>query len=64
MDEKKRKSVGVYVMQFAEEKNLTNKHNEIGTMNCRHNVDGETVFEMKDEDVDMFMDVVNPEYVN
>lgn len=33
-------------------------------MNCRLNVEGETVFEIDDEDVDMFMDVVNPEYKN
>ena len=67
-NETEKKKVGVYVMQFAEEDKINDEGYQpqklIKPLDCRVNIRGEIVFEIPDDDVDLYMDVVNPLYLD
>lgn len=50
-------------MNFTEEDNF-NLKDVVSPLKCRLNKDEDVVFEIDNEDADMFMDVINPRYVN
>lgn len=62
--EKHREGAAKYELKFADENDLQNPKHIVAPMKCRLNKDGETIFEIDNEDIDMFMDVVNPEFKN